>query len=278
MIESQGVDNARNFISNADGSPNRTNIENWYYMALLRIGFSWQQITLHSRGYMRDIVNMHEDLTGEGYELILTPNLKDYHDYLMGLSLELEEHRDRIRNAVDAEWQERDDDIQNSSQKTRRRYELGYKEINTSEQMPFFETENLIFRSPKNTNELIEVGRKMNICVGQYRSDFFLGKLDIVLVTKIQEDSTEKYISCLEVKRRSLVQAKMNSNRAALRSLPLMKAIKKWAIEHKIKLACSDVGKKDYWIDDDLPRKDRIAFLDGDSELLEVTEEVELID
>lgn len=262
LAQLQGTDIARNFISNADKTPNRDNITNPYYMQLLDMGFSWQQVSQHRRRYMRDVIDMHIELTeNEGFTLEFVPNLVEYHDYLVRLSLEVREQRRELYGIEDVEWVNRDN-WHKHGKKRRMRLELGFNMINTSEQMPRFEKDGLIFRSPRNSNELTEVGRRLRICVGSYREDFFLGKLDIVLMTKIEEDETEKYVGCLEVKQKKLVQAKLHSNRAVFRELPLLKVLKQWAKQNKIKLATSDVGVRgNSWVEDNPVNIERMEFL-----------------
>lgn len=264
LIELCGTDNARNLISEQDGTPRRHMIANPHYMRMLELGFSLAQISQHDQGYMKDVIRMHDRLIHEEYLLEFRPNIREYHDYLMQLVIELgreENERRAIRNAEQRRlWEIKHAD----AIAMRRRLNEAYINIDTSEQIPRFEADGFVFRSPANAIELDRTGDKLNICVGMYKEDFFLGRLDIVLVTNIKEDDTEKYIACLEIKRKKLVQAKLNSNRSVKANPELMKTLRLWAKEQGFLLLCSDVGTDYYeYVEENPTIPERMAILEG---------------
>lgn len=262
VIETHGVDNARNLITNNDGSPNKGMIGNPHYIELLAIGFSLNQIRRYGRGFMRDTLTMRERLIDNGHTLDFMPNMREYHDYLMRLVIELDRERNELREIENIErrreWEKRNAGLI----QRRKRLDIGYSTIDTSEQIPRFEADGFIFRSPVLASELTKVGNDLNICVGMYKEDFFLGRLDIVLVTKLNEAGGEKYVACLEIKRQQLVQAKLNSNRSVYSNRPLMKTVSSWAIKNGINLACEDVGVRfSEYVEFNPDNQERVDFL-----------------
>ena len=270
VIERYGVDNARNLISNHDGTPNKDMIGNPHYIEMLELGFSLAQVAQYGRGYMKDTLSMRNRLLQEGHALEFIPNIREYHDYLMGLVIELDRERNEQRRAANAQ-QRAEWDIRNAERiKRRKRLELACLAVDTSEQVVCFEDNDFTFRSPTVAKELTKVGSSMNICVGMYIEDFFLGKLDIVLVTKVDVNGQEKYVACLEIRRKKLVQAKLNSNRKVNSNKQLMKSLKLWAVARDIKLASDDVGIRNCsYVEYNPINKERLAFLE-DHELIDI--------
>lgn len=264
LVEAYGTDTARNFISEQDGTPKHDMIANPYYMRMIRIGFSLAQISQHNQGYMKDVVQMHNRLLGEEYALVFRPNIREYHNYLMGMTIELdrEEREQRVH---------RNEEHRRAATEQRRRLNDAYINTDTSKQISRFEAPDFVFRSPDNPIELDKVGSDLNICVGMYKEDFFLGRLDIILITEIKEDGTEKYIACLEAKRNKLVQAKLNSNRPVKTNPKLLKILKSWAKSAGIGLASSDVGVTNArYVEDNPDNPERVAIAKG--ELIDVNE------
>lgn len=261
-VELLGVDNTRNLITNRDGSPNKDMIANPHYMEMLGLGFKLNQVSTFGRSYMRDILRMQSRLLEADYVLEFMPNMRDYHDYLMRQIFDLDRDRNRIRAIQNAkERLAQEERIALQIQK-RKRLAIGYSAVDTSEQFERFEKDNYIFRSPTLANELVKVGKDLNICVSIYMEDFFLKKLDIVLVTKLNQQGGEKYIACLEVRRRSLVQAKLNSNSPVNSNGVVFKAVKAWASDRGIALACRDVGiQGSRYVEYKVADKDRVDFL-----------------
>lgn len=257
-----GVDNTRNLITNRDGSPDKNMIDNPHYMEMLEMGFSLHQVKTFGRSYMRDILNMRNRLLTAEYLLEFMPNMRDYHDYLMGKIIELDRERNRLRAIENAEqrraWEERNAlEIQK-----RKRLAVGYSTIDTSEQVERFEHGEYVFRSPTLAHELIKVGSDLNICVSMYMEDFFLKKLEIVLVTTINQEGREKYIACLELRKQSLVQAKLNSNRPVRNIATVFKAVKAWASDSQIVLACEDMAiSNSRYVDFNAADQERVDFL-----------------
>lgn len=262
IIERYGVDNARNLFTNSDGSPNKDMIANPHYIEMLDLGFSLAQVRQTDRAWMRDTLQMRERLINEGFTLEFNPNINAYHRYLMEIVIDLD-REERARRAVRNEEErlliEQRRAIKREKQ---RRLEEAYTTIDTSEQSPRFEHEGFVFRSPVNAAELNQVGSKLNICVSMYKEDFFLGRLDIVLVTKQNIEGIEKYIACIEVKRKQIVQAKLNSNRPVQINKPLMKSVRAWAKKQDLALACSDVGKRhNNYVEDNAEIQERVEQL-----------------
>lgn len=262
VIERYGVDNARNLFTHGDGSPNKDMIGNPYYMEMLELGFSFAQVRRSNRTWMKDTLDMRRRLLQEGFAPEFNPNIRDYHNYLMALVIEIDREQNANRAARNAEnrreWEER----RLIEISRRKRLELGYSSIDTSEQVTRSEIDNYIFRSPVNAAELSIVGSRLKICVGMYKEDFFLKRLDIVLVTTITPDGKEKYIACLEIRGKSVVQAKLNSNRPVSANNPLMRSIRAWMLTEKIKVATDDILQRWHeYVDYNLPNKERIEFL-----------------
>lgn len=266
LIEVYGVDTTRNFITNNDGSPNRDVLNNPLIFELLDIGFNLRQIARVDRGYSYDIMYMRDDLAREGVTVRFSPNIVEYHDRITARVREITAERnrrareeERAHNQIQQINNVRRDLQRKAFQEALVKKEAAYRDIDTSQDTPVFESGEFIFRSPINTLELREVGRKMNICVDMdnYLESFFEGSLGIVLVTKFNKEGGEKYLVCIETRRRQIVQAKMNSNKKVYRHKVLFAAVNEWADEYGYGLACSDVGAENQYIEYNTKKLDR---------------------
>lgn len=92
------------------------------------------------------------------------------------------------------------------------------------------------FRRAESTHRLVDIGKKMGICVGSYGENVFSGHSTI-----IQAYVDDQYAACLEVNMVGrLVQAKTNRN--LLPNLELHEAIKVWAKKADVSLQdCHDM-------------------------------------
>ena len=175
------------------------------YIALIELGFSPKHInnvvTRQGIRIIRDTLRLHNNLNRDG-DLNIGSNIPEYHDYLIDV--------DVVRNpkaiyGVD--------------------YSELYKETDTSTQREMFKSGEYTFRSPKDPTELAQVGLDLIICVGSYQAEFFLKKLEIVLVT----DTDNKYIACIEVRNNIILQAKTRRNNRACEDKVLFEATTDWA-------------------------------------------------
>ena len=92
------------------------------------------------------------------------------------------------------------------------------------------------FNLANDTNQLVEIGQKMGICVGGYRSVALSGTSKIIHVKQ-----NDKYVGCIELsKSHSLRQAKAKYNN--MMTGELAEALKKWVVKKKIQNPedCSD--------------------------------------
>ena len=86
------------------------------------------------------------------------------------------------------------------------------------------EVDGFLFRLPKSTGVIRETGRRMHNCVGSY-CDRVRAKDSLIVVG--YKDHTPKI--CIEVRRRSLIQAKLFANKAVSRVPDVNAAVVTWA-------------------------------------------------
>ena len=260
MVEKYGVDETRNLITNADGTPNRGILGNVFLPELMELGFSLKQIARVNRSYSYDILYMKNDLDQEGLVVNFVPNITEYHDRLLARTRQHEAEALRQRRRLMEEryynnngetWREVESIQQREQRERRLKLEKAYAEVDTSQDVPLFRAGGFVFRSPKNTAELRRVGDNLNICVDTdgYLERFFEGSLGIVLVTKVNEKGLEKYKVCIETRRQQIIQAKMNSNKTVIHNKALFEAVCDWAAEYQYGLTSADVGGYDRYID-----------------------------
>lgn len=230
-IEQYGVDLVRNCLLTAP----------YAFESLLEcidLGFSPKHVlNIAAADYhiLRDVIRLHNTVS-ERVQVTFNPNLRDYHDYL-----------DRIHQTV--------------FPRTRNygvNYTEVYESVDTSKEYEEVATDNYIFRSPKTANELTLVGRELNICVGSYRRQFFLKTLDIVLVTDLED----KYVGCIEINSKHVVQAKLKYNRGFSSDTDVYSDMVAWmelmeVVPHTIDL---DSGSYSY-IPDIMPDEERNNLL-----------------
>ena len=253
LVERIGVNDARNFITNKDGSPNYTSIHNHYVVELLDLGFTLNAIKKSSVREAADTLKLRRELLDQNYTLEFDPNIKRYHDYLME---KWTAERQAIRAASNEAY--RKAELRRSL--VRKKLEAAYINVDTTNEGFYSEVGDFIFRTPARTNELRDVANNLNICVNYdyYLQSFYLGHLDIVVITKQLTSGEEKYIGCLEVKGKHIVQAKLNSNIQVVSNPSVMTATKKWAKEKGVKLACEDVGARYKVMSDNATNKERL--------------------
>lgn len=86
------------------------------------------------------------------------------------------------------------------------------------------EVDGFLFRLPKSTGVIRETGRRMHNCVGSY-CDRVWAKDSLIVVG--YKDHTPKI--CIEVRRRSLMQAKLFANKAVSCVPDVNAAVVTWA-------------------------------------------------
>ena len=85
------------------------------------------------------------------------------------------------------------------------------------------------FDLAKDTNQLVEIGQRMGICVGSYR-EFVLDKRSKIVHVR----SNDKYVGCIELSStHTLIQAKAKYNN--MMTGELAQALKRWVVKKKIK-------------------------------------------
>lgn len=202
------------------------------------LGFSPKHVlNVASADYhiLRDVLRLHR-IVSERVQVTFNPNLRDYHDYL-----------DRIHQTVFPRTRNYGVD-----------YTEVYESVDTSKEYEEVATDKYIFRSPKTANELTLVGRELNICVGSYRRQFFVKALDIVLVTDLED----KYVGCIEINSKHVVQAKLKYNRGFSSDTDVYSDMVAWmelmeVVPHTIDL---DSGSYSY-IPDIMPDEERNNLL-----------------
>lgn len=184
---------------------------------------------------LRDVLRLH-GMVSERVQVTFNPNLRDYHDYLDHIYRTL---NPRNRNfGVD--------------------YTEVFESVDTSKEYEEVSTDKYIFRSPKTANELILVGRDLNICVGSYRKHFFVKTLDIVLVTDLEDN----YIGCIEINSNHVVQAKLKYNRKFSSNADVYSAMVAWMELMEVTPHTTDLGEGDFrYIPNMLPDKKRDNLL-----------------
>lgn len=198
------------------------------------LGFSSKHVlnvAKNDLNIIRDTVRLARRLANETLEF--NPNIFEYHDYLTNL--------ENLRFPPVT--------------RSRINLEALYETVDTSREYELFETEDLIFRSPKNANELGEVGQQLHICVGSYRRQFFIKALDIILIT----DKKDNYIGCLEIKNDLVVQAKLKYNKKIIEDAFVYKKTIEWMENAKVKQHTSDLSVRDRfkYINDCIPNEER---------------------
>ncbi len=184
---------------------------------------------------LRDVLRLH-GMVSERVQVTFNPNLRDYHDYLDHIYRTL---NPRNRNfGVD--------------------YTEVFESVDTSKEYEEVSTDKYIFRSPKTANELILVGRDLNICVGSYRKHFFVKTLDIVLVTDLENN----YVGCIEINSNHVVQAKLKYNRKFSSNADVYSAMVAWMELMEVTPHTTDLGEGDFrYIPNMLPDKKRDNLL-----------------
>lgn len=239
LVERLGVNVARNLISNDDGTPNYNAIYNHHAIELLDLGFSVNAIKKSDLSEASDMLRIRKALLDQNHTLQFKAKVKDYHDYLLAIWV-------AERRAIRAAQDEQRMVAEIKRNETRKKLEKAYKDVNTYSEHYFFEVDDYVFRTPACTSELRDVADSLNICVSYdwYLQSFYLGHIDIVLITKRQDARNDKYIACLELRNSHLIQAKLNSNMKVMGDDEVFEATKKWAKVKNIILACEDVGTK----------------------------------
>ena len=202
------------------------------------LGFSPKHVlNVASADYhtLRDVLRLHR-IVSERVQVTFNPNLRDYHDYLDHIYRTL---NPRNRNfGVD--------------------YTEVFESVDTSKEYEEVSTDKYIFRSPKTANELILVGRDLNICVGSYRKHFFVKTLDIVLVTDLENN----YVGCIEINSNHVVQAKLKYNRKFSSDVDVYSAMVDWMELMEVIPHTIDLGEGDFrYIPNMLPDKKRDNLL-----------------
>ena len=202
------------------------------------LGFSPKHVlNVASADYhiLRDVLRLHR-IVSERVQVTFNPNLRDYHDYLDHIHRTL---NPRTRNfGVD--------------------YTEVFESVDTSKEYEEVSTDKYIFRSPKTANELILVGRDLNICVGSYRKHFFVKTLDIVLVTDLENN----YVGCIEINSNHVVQAKLKYNRKFSSNADVYSAMVDWMELMEVTPHTIDLGEGDFrYIPNMLPDKKRDNLL-----------------
>ena len=202
------------------------------------LGFSPKHVlNVASADYhiLRDVLRLH-GMVSERVQVTFNPNLRDYHDYLDHIYRTL---NPRNRNfGVD--------------------YTEVFESVDTSKEYEEVSTDKYIFRSPKTANELILVGRDLNICVGSYRKHFFVKTLDIVLVTDLENN----YVGCIEINSNHVVQAKLKYNRKFSSNADVYSAMVDWMELMEVTPHTIDLGEGDFrYIPNMLPDKKRDNLL-----------------
>ena len=184
---------------------------------------------------LRDVLRLH-GMVSERVQVTFNPNLRDYHDYLDHIYRTL---NPRNRNfGVD--------------------YTEVFESVDTSKEYEEVSTDKYIFRSPKTANELILVGRDLNICVGSYCKHFFVKTLDIVLVTDLENN----YVGCIEINSNHVVQAKLKYNRKFSSDADVYSAMVDWMELMEVIPHTIDLGEGDFrYIPNMLPDKKRDNLL-----------------
>jgi hypothetical protein len=97
-------------------------------------------------------------------------------------------------------------------------------------------SENLCFSLVPDTHYLVEVGSRMNICVGSYGDYAYSKQCDIIVLKE-----NEQPVVCIEIRGKKLVQAKTKHNGRPNKKLK--NEIITWCKENKIKYDnCYDIA------------------------------------
>lgn len=217
LIESVGLDNARSLLVAIDFR-SLYSINN-----CLEIGFTPRAIlnAINREGtyYLTDVSNMHYRCSRQE-NLVFNPNMREYHDYLLEISNRLfpRNYGASVSNNVD--------------------YAELYKEVDTSQDLPYLETNEYIFRSPKTVSELPEVGTAMHICVGYYQDRAFLKNLNILLVI---DKASNSYVGCIEVRGDYITQAKLKYNKLLSDDVNMVASLNEYCSINNIQIKTRDV-------------------------------------
>lgn len=95
----------------------------------------------------------------------------------------------------------------------------------------------LKFFLPKESIQLLEAGHRLHNCVGSYWEDMHKNRLQIVLVA----DNIGKLIACLEIKGKTIVQARLDRNVEVKKNPEVNQAILEWARKAQLTIKTSDI-------------------------------------
>lgn len=112
------------------------------------------------------------------------------------------------------------------------------KTVDTSAQLPIFEYDDYIVRSPMTTYELLTIGNKMCHCVGSYMKGFYYRQLEIVVMT----DRLGRYLVCMELRGKNVVQAKLKYDDLASNNKEYLRVIKAYMAERNLVAMTRDLG------------------------------------
>lgn len=164
--------------------------------------------------YIADLMGMYKYLSKHNQELVMpSRNLKDAHNALSVLYT-------LYRRA------------ENGAEMT------AFKTVDTSAQIKPFESNGYLIRSPTTAYELLSVGEYMRHCVGSYLSGFYYRNFEIALLT----NEAGEYLCCIEIRGKSVVQAKLRMNVCAYSSLEYLEVINAFMKRDGLVSATQDLG------------------------------------
>lgn len=195
---------------------------NFYYMedrcgfikAFKAYGYGEEQLLEHTKteapGHLRDHTQLLEQLNGDNKKLLrqARPRLRDLHDWMAI------KHREQTHENVPLPAPEH----------VKRRLCM--------------QVDRLKFFLPEKSMDLFIAGHQLHNCVASYEKEVLNGNKNIILMT----DDNGKLIACLEIRKNTLVQAKLNHNRPCHRDETINKAVLDWAKKSKLKINTPDVA------------------------------------
>lgn len=217
LIEDVGLDNARSLLVAVD-------FRSLYAINnCLDIGFTPRAIlnAINREGvyYLTDISSMHYRCSRRE-NLVFNPNMREYHDYLIEVANRVFPRNYGVSASSIMDYSEL------------------YKEVDTSQDLPYLETNEYIFRSPKTVLELAEVGTAMHICVGYYQDRAFLKNLNILLVI---DKASNSYVGCIEVRGDYITQAKLKYNKLLSDDVNMVATLNEYCSINNIQIKTRDI-------------------------------------
>ena len=114
-----------------------------------------------------------------------------------------------------------------------------FKTVSTADQMPLFQKDGFVIRSPYTAYELMDIGMNMGHCVSSYMGDYYYRKIEILVMT----DEAGNYLACIELLKNKVVQAKLRFNDKVCSIPKYLEIVEAYMQEHNLTAHTQDLGE-----------------------------------